>query len=88
MGLVNDVRAARRAGRRGGGAGARRCASAARPRIAIAKRSFNADSESIKGISAMGMQALSLYYDTEEFKEGAAAFREKRKPKFRRRFDK
>ena len=30
--------------------------------IAIAKRSFNADSENIRGIGAMGMQALRLYY--------------------------
>src|SRR4029453_6426118 len=47
--------------------------------LAIAKRSFNADSESIRGIGALGMQALALYYQTEESKEGAAAFREKRK---------
>jgi 2-ketocyclohexanecarboxyl-CoA hydrolase len=53
--------------------------------LAIAKRSFNADTESIRGISAMGMQALSLYYETEESKEGGRAFREKRKPEFRRR---
>lgn len=52
--------------------------------LAIAKRSFNADSENIRGISSMGMQALSLYYDTEESKEGARAFREKRKPDFRK----
>jgi 2-ketocyclohexanecarboxyl-CoA hydrolase len=32
----------------------------------------------------MGIQALSLYYDTEESKEGARAFREKRKPEFRK----
>jgi 2-ketocyclohexanecarboxyl-CoA hydrolase len=32
----------------------------------------------------MGMHALSLYYDTEESKEGARAFREKRPPDFRR----
>ena len=51
--------------------------------IAIAKRSFNADSDNIKGIAAMGFQALSLYYATDEAKEGGAAFREKRKPKFR-----
>ena len=51
--------------------------------LAIAKRSFNADTESIRGISSMGMQALSLYYDTEESKEGGRAFREKRKPNFR-----
>jgi 2-ketocyclohexanecarboxyl-CoA hydrolase len=30
------------------------------------------------------MQALSLYYDTEESKEGVAAFKEKRKPEFRK----
>jgi 2-ketocyclohexanecarboxyl-CoA hydrolase len=51
--------------------------------LAIAKRSFNADTESIRGISSMGMQALSLYYDTDESKEGGRAFREKRKPDFR-----
>ena len=52
--------------------------------LAIAKRSFNADSENIRGISSMGMQALSLYYGTDESKEGGLAFREKRKPDFRR----
>lgn len=52
--------------------------------IAIAKRSFNADTENIRGISAMGMQALSLYYQTEESKEGVRAFTEKRKPEFRK----
>ena len=52
--------------------------------IAIAKRSFNADSDSIRGIGAMGMQALSLYYGTEESAEGVKAFMEKRKPNFRK----
>ncbi|WP_342640064.1 2-ketocyclohexanecarboxyl-CoA hydrolase [Rhodoligotrophos ferricapiens] len=52
--------------------------------LAIAKRSFNADTENIRGIGSLGMQALSLYYDTEESKEGGKAFREKRKPDFRR----
>ena len=51
--------------------------------LTIAKRSFNADSENIRGIGALGMQALALYYQSEESKEGAAAFREKRKPDFR-----
>lgn len=51
--------------------------------LAIAKRSFNADSENIRGIGSMGFQALSLYYDTDESKEGGDAFREKRKPDFR-----
>ena len=52
--------------------------------IALAKRSFNADTESIRGISSLSMQALKLYYDTEESKEGGRAFREKRKPDFRK----
>jgi 2-ketocyclohexanecarboxyl-CoA hydrolase len=51
--------------------------------IAIAKKSFNQDSESLRGISAMGMQALSLFYQTEESREGVKAFLEKRPPKFR-----
>ena len=53
--------------------------------IAIAKRSFNADSENIKGIGALGLEALALYYDTDEAKEGTQAFLEKRRPDFRRR---
>jgi 2-ketocyclohexanecarboxyl-CoA hydrolase len=52
--------------------------------IAIAKRSFNADTESIRGIGGMGMQALSMYYESEESKEGVRAFNEKRKPDFRK----
>ncbi len=52
--------------------------------LAIAKRSFNASTEHIRGIGSLGMQALALYYDTAEAKEGVAAFLEKRKPDFRR----
>ncbi|MGD0026923.1 MAG: enoyl-CoA hydratase-related protein [Xanthobacteraceae bacterium] len=51
--------------------------------IAIAKRSFNADTEHQRGIGALGFEAVALYYGTEESKEGGRAFREKRKPKFR-----
>jgi 2-ketocyclohexanecarboxyl-CoA hydrolase len=51
--------------------------------IAIAKRSFNADSENIRGIASMGYQALALYYQTAESKEGGNARREKRPPRFR-----
>jgi 2-ketocyclohexanecarboxyl-CoA hydrolase len=51
--------------------------------IAIAKRSFNADSENIRGIANLGFQAVSLFYGTDEAKEGGNAFREKRKPRFR-----
>jgi 2-ketocyclohexanecarboxyl-CoA hydrolase len=52
--------------------------------IALAKHSFNVDSESIRGIGAFAMQALALYYDTDESKEGGKAFLEKRKPEFRK----
>lgn len=52
--------------------------------IALAKRSFNVDSENIRGIGAFAMQALALYYETDESKEGGNAFREKRKPEFRK----
>jgi len=52
--------------------------------IAIAKRSFNADTEHLRGISALGFEAVAVYYDTDESKEGGKAFREKRPPKFRR----
>jgi len=53
--------------------------------IAIAKRSFNADTDHIRGIGALGFEALALFYDTAESKEGVAAFREKRQPEFRKK---
>lgn len=52
--------------------------------MAIAKRSFNASTEHIRGIGSLGMQALSLYYNTDESKEGVRSFLEKRKPDFRK----
>ncbi len=52
--------------------------------IAIAKRSFNADSENIRAIGALGMEALRLYYDTDESKEGVQALNAKRPPEFRK----
>jgi 2-ketocyclohexanecarboxyl-CoA hydrolase len=51
--------------------------------IALAKRSFNADTAAIAGIAGLGLQAVSLFYETDESKEGVAAFKEKRKPRFR-----
>jgi len=52
--------------------------------LAIAKRSFNADTESLRGIASLGMQAVSLYYGTDEAREGVEAFKEKREPNFRK----
>lgn len=52
--------------------------------IAIAKRSFTAASEYIRGIGSLGLQALKLYYDTDESREGVNALQEKRKPNFRK----
>jgi len=53
--------------------------------IAIAKRSFIADTEHIRGIASLGFQAAALYFQTDECKEANASFREKRKPNFRGR---
>jgi 2-ketocyclohexanecarboxyl-CoA hydrolase len=51
--------------------------------LAIAKRSFNADTEQLRALGALGFEAVALYYGTEEAKEGGRAFREKRPPRFR-----
>ena len=50
--------------------------------IALAKKSFNADTESIRGMGQLAMQALRLYYYTEESQEGVKALNEKREPDF------
>jgi 2-ketocyclohexanecarboxyl-CoA hydrolase len=50
--------------------------------LALAKRSFNADSDSIRGISNLALHAVKLFYDTDESKEGVSAFNQKRKPDF------
>jgi 2-ketocyclohexanecarboxyl-CoA hydrolase len=50
--------------------------------LALAKRSFNADSDNIRGISMMALNSVKLFYDTEESKEGMRAFQEKRAPEF------
>ena len=52
--------------------------------IAIAKSSFNASTDAIRGIGSLGFQALNLYYATDESREGTNAFLEKRKPDFRK----
>ena len=50
--------------------------------LALAKRSFNADSENIRGISMLSLNAVKLFYDTAESKEGVNAFTERRTPDF------
>jgi 2-ketocyclohexanecarboxyl-CoA hydrolase len=50
--------------------------------LAFLKRSFNADSDAIRGISNMALHAVKLYYATPESKEGVEAFNEKRPPDF------
>jgi 2-ketocyclohexanecarboxyl-CoA hydrolase len=52
--------------------------------LTIAKRSFNADTESIRGVSFLGIQTVKHYYATEESKEGVRAFNERRKPDFKK----
>ncbi|MEM7408245.1 MAG: enoyl-CoA hydratase-related protein [Pseudomonadota bacterium] len=53
--------------------------------LAIAKRSFNADTEHLRGVALAGFEAVKLYYDTAEAKEMSAAFKERRKPHIRPR---
>ncbi len=52
--------------------------------ITLAKASFNAESEHIRGVGAVALRGLALYYGTEEAVEGKNAFLEKRKPDFRK----
>ena len=52
--------------------------------IRVTKSSFNADSDSITGINTLAFDALRIYYESEESKEGRRAFREKRPANFSR----
>ena len=51
--------------------------------LAIAKRSFNADTEHLRGIALSGFETVKLFYNTDEAKEMGAAFRERRPPRLR-----
>ncbi|MBS3976225.1 MAG: 1,4-dihydroxy-2-naphthoyl-CoA synthase [Syntrophomonadaceae bacterium] len=48
------------------------------------KASFNADTDGLAGLQQLGGDATLLYYTTEEAKEGHAAYKEKRKPDFKK----
>lgn len=50
--------------------------------LRLIKHSFNADSESIAGISAMAFDALGIFTGTPESQEGVEAFVNKRTPDF------
>ena len=52
--------------------------------LAFLKTSFTAASESIRGLSSLGMLGVGLFYGTEESAEGSHAFLEKRPPDFSR----
>ncbi len=52
--------------------------------LALAKQSFNIDSEQRAGVAQFAHTALNLYYQTEEAMEGRNAFVEKRPVDFRR----
>jgi len=50
--------------------------------LSFIKTSFNADTDHVFGIDALSFQALNLYYDSDEAKEGVSSFMEKRTPDF------
>lgn len=52
--------------------------------LRLAKFSLNAESDRLVSGVNQGYHALTLFYNTEEFKEGCAAFIEKRPAEFRR----
>ena len=51
--------------------------------LTIAKRSFNAATEQMRGQAMLGKQAVHFFRETDESKEGTRAFLEKRSPNFR-----
>ncbi len=83
MGLVNAVVPAARLMEEAR-AWAREILAMSPTAIKIAKASFSAETDHIKGLGMLGMSALALYYGTEEAMEGRNAFLERRKPDFAR----
>jgi len=52
--------------------------------LALAKQSFNIDSEQRAAVAQLAHTALNLYYETEEAMEGRNAFVEKRPVNFKK----
>jgi naphthoate synthase len=50
--------------------------------IKTLKHSFNADTDHLVGLQSLAFDVLDLFVDTDEAKEGGAAFNEKRPPDF------
>ncbi|CAB4742325.1 MAG: 1,4-dihydroxy-2-naphthoyl-CoA synthase [Actinobacteria bacterium] len=50
--------------------------------IKTLKHSFNADTDHLVGLQSLAFDVLDLFIDTDEAKEGGAAFNEKRPPDF------
>ena len=50
--------------------------------LRVLKHSFNADSEALAGIGAMAFAHLDQFVETDEAREGVAAFNERRDPDF------
>jgi naphthoate synthase len=50
--------------------------------LKVLKQSMNVDTEQFAGIGQMAFSSLTMFSDTDEAKEGVAAFNEKRAPEF------
>jgi naphthoate synthase len=63
---------------------ARRTAALSPTALKVLKHSFNADTDSLVGFQHLAYDALSLFTETDEAREGYLAFNEKRDPDFDR----
>jgi naphthoate synthase len=52
--------------------------------LRFVKQSFNADSEHLAGVGQLAFSGLEAFVESDEAREGVAAFAEKRRPDFAR----